>query len=260
MGPTHSWKKRAGKYIGVTAACIITAGVIWRILQPQEPVADAHPLSFWLAEYVQTENGGGVEGPARNAKAEMAIQKIGTNAIPWLMKMVRQQDGALKSHFYQLFMKQRIVRLSLKPSWAKNVEGERGFQILGPRAKEAVPNLIDIFEQPPSLAVQFSAAIALSGIGPSASAAIPSLLRGTTNSDANTRFSSVLALGSIRSDPKTEIPALIRCLSDTDIDVRSVAARSLGLYGAEARSAVPDLISAKGRIKGNVDEILKQIE
>jgi HEAT repeat protein len=238
------------------------AGVIyWEIVPSREPMIDGKPLSFWLDQYSVTLTGGGEGRMAQREKAEGAIRQLGTNAIPQLLQMLREQDGRLKAKLLELFQKQRFIRISYKPAWVRNYEAELGFRILGADARQAVPALVEIYERPPSSSSQASAAAALSDIGPSASVAIPSLLRGTTNSDAAVRLCAVSALGSFQSEPETVVPALIRCLSDTNVSVRTIAARSLGQFGPEARQAIPALMNAKGSLKGNVaDTALKKID
>lgn len=258
-------KKYRLALIGALLAVPVLVGVIyWNIAVPQGPMVDGKSLNFWLDEYSDTLiTGGGGGALERHEKSEAAIRKLGTNAIPQLLHMLQERDGKVTTKLLELLGKQRLIRISYKPAWVRNYEAELGFRSLGADAKPAVPALLDIYERGSYSSAQRGAALALSNIGPAASAAIPSLLRGTTNSDAGVRLGAVIALGSIRSEPETVIPALIRCVNDTSASVRMVAARSLGNYGPEARQAVPALVNAKkkGNINGNVvDMALKQIE
>jgi hypothetical protein len=236
---------------------VITGAVYWESLSPREPMVNGKSLSYWLEEFRVSMVGGG----ERQEKPAAAIRQIGTNAIPQLLLMLRERDGKVKSKLLELLLKQRFIRISWKPAWVRNEEGLCGFQILGAEAKGAVPALLDIYERPPSSSSRTGAAAALSWISPSASAAIPALIQGTTNSDLWVRLPAVDALGSIRSEPERVVPALIRCLSDTNYGVRSIAARNLGLYGPKAREAIPALVNARASLNANlVDTVIKQIE
>lgn len=174
--------------------------------------------------------------------ARSAVRQIGTNAIPYLLNMLRETDTALQIKLLELAKKQKFIRIHSKPAWVRNNEAAYGFEILGAEAKHAVPALAEIFEQDLSPSSQSSVADALAGIGPDASAAVSSLLRGATNSDTSVRVHAVYALSQIHPPSELAVPALISYLSDPSFGVRVIAARGLGKYGPEARQAVPALV------------------
>jgi len=74
--------------------------VVWQVLHPQErePEYQQKPLSVWLSEYHEHFKTSMEEGVKARELAEDALRKIGTNAIPTLLKMAAKKDSlALKS-------------------------------------------------------------------------------------------------------------------------------------------------------------------
>src|SRR5579864_4562765 len=59
------------------------AGVIaWRVLGPAEPSYGGRPLSYWLEVHSSKKPA----SSSSSSEAELAIRKIGTKAIPFLMR------------------------------------------------------------------------------------------------------------------------------------------------------------------------------
>ena len=227
------------------AAFVLCVGLgLWTVRREREPVFEGKPLSYWLHEYSATMVAGAIprtepDLAARNEKAVKAVRVIGTNAIPSLLKMLRAKDSTFirKLHDWA-----RIVKISNDSASDRNDAGADGFVILGAAAQNAVPRIAEIFEENISPSSVVAAASALCAIGPSASAAVPSLLRGATNSDPVVRLNAISPLRRITASPEEAIPVLIMALSDTDFRVQSIAFRDLGEAGAKAVEAVPVLV------------------
>jgi HEAT repeat protein len=220
------------------AVLLVAVGGIflWRCDQPREPDYGGKPLSQWLKEY----------DPRLfiNNKEEVndAIRHIGTNAIPTLLEMLRSKDSAIKSSVLDWVERKDIWFFNV--AVAKNVEAARGFEVLGASAKDAVPVLIEIYEQRISPESQFATVCALGCIGPAAKKAIPQLLEAATNANNISRQCAIRSLGQIHSEPEAAVPALIRALNDTDQQTRYEAANALGAFGTNATAAVPALVDA----------------
>ena len=128
---------------------------------------------------------------------------------------------------------QHILDVYLDARLEQNREVVLGFEILGPAAQDAVPELILIFERENGRP-QHAAAQALRVLGPVASPAVPSLLRAVTNSHPATRVNALFAMGGIHSSNDLVLPALIASMNDPDFDIRSIAIASLVKYDAIA--------------------------
>jgi hypothetical protein len=134
-----------------------------------EPIYRGRGLRAWLASYREHREFHSVEAALADSDA---IRTIGTNAIPTLLSMLRERDSVLHSKLIMLW-EQRMVRIPWLPSWlryptwvrnrarVRNECGAYGFEILRGEGQQAVPALIEIYEQSISLSSQWAASWAL---------------------------------------------------------------------------------------------------
>jgi RNA polymerase sigma factor (sigma-70 family) len=95
---------------------------------------------------------------------------------------------------------------------------------------------------PAGLAASISAAtIACELLGPKARAAIPALIPLLEDQDGAIRAQAVAALCFIQQDVDTVVPLVAERLADTDMRVVQLAVNGLPMFGAKARPAVPAL-------------------
>jgi len=223
---------------------VIGGVVLWKAARPStaEPVYQGKTLSAWL-------EGHAAFNPSYNSpqwmKADDALRRIGTNAIPTLLKMIRAKDpppAMLK--LLQFAQSKRLIRSRYRSAFLRNEEAEYAFQALGTNAAAAVPGLIKIYQERVSPSSQRCAAQALGSIHRAATAAIPVLLKDFTHTNGDLRFYAVSAVMDIGGDPNVVVPALKSRLKDPKVEVRWNAAGALGRFGGKARSAVPELLEA----------------
>ena len=102
---------------------------------------------------------------------------------------------------------------------------------MGPAAQEAVPNLIQALEQPPTTPddVEFvrEAQFALASIGPGAVTAVPALVKSLSTTDEVVQASAALALGKIGPGAIGAVPALRTSLRSESFIVRLASVRAL---------------------------------
>ncbi len=240
----------------------------WEIfcaLPPREPVYEGKPLSYWLKGYDPIEG----SEPGRQQTDE-AVRQIGTNAIPLLLRMLREQDSPLKLKLLALARRQHVVKINYVEASRRNIQAELTFEQLGPTAAGAVPELIKICEieldQPPGQNSIFRERIlieALGSIGPRARTAVPLIVKAL-------EFDSypvhpIAALGEIHAKPEIAVPALMKCLKKSvDSSLRLEAAVELGRFGKDAKPAVPMLIElwkeTDPALKTAAADALKQID
>ncbi len=226
---------------GLVVAALV--GLAWLVLRPHEPVYQGKTLSFWMVGYDGGRyNRAHPKGPPPTLlDANEAIRQIGTNAIPTLLRMLRERDSEFKSAMMGLLWKQHLIRIPFS-SYPRNYTALEAFKVLGPGAGIAVPRLIEMFETDTGPFTQQAVPVILGCVGKPAEAAIPTLLRALTHTNEIVRKDAIFALRRIRAEPKLVVPALIKCLDDPDIVVRASAARALGAFGGEAQPAVPALL------------------
>lgn len=117
---------------------------------------------------------------------------------------------------------------------------------MGPIAKDAVPNLVQLLQNDPSSSVKGEVCSALGHIGPDAAPAIPAVIAFLQSTDGGyERTYAASALGNIGKQPEQAVPVLITSVqNDSEPVVRQLAARALGSFGSDATTAVPALIES----------------
>ncbi len=203
---------------------VLFGGIGWQILHQREQVYKGRTLTSWVEQYWVEEydsptsvtSGDPRIQRIRRNEAKFAIQQIGTNAIPILVRMASAHDVIPRSE-----LPTAIKRL-LPDLDSENYRemASRGFLVLGPLGKNGVPSLIHLLGSK-NLAIQESAADCLGRIGPDAKAAIPVLIRlmdetnGMTRWEAGSRAQIMMtSLGRIHSDPAVVVPLLIKKLDE----------------------------------------------
>ena len=195
----------------------------------------------------------------------MAIQHLGTNAVPWLIQMQNARDTAFNLAFQRLCEQQSLVDIQLITADDRRHAAMNCLAVLGPNAKAAFPNLVQLINDRDS----YEAAITLFRIGTDS---IPTLeATASTNMTMqaycwdmlgqlhdDTIFSNLLAAvkdpdpsvygwaaeGLTGFPEKSEIviPALIANLSHPFPAVRRAATFALGHFGERAKAAVPGIL------------------
>jgi hypothetical protein len=145
---------------------------------PGEPESKGHPLSYWLEQDVRSNDSD------ERAVDEAAIREIGTNGLPamlvWLHYDPTQSEGDTAAFLAQMqqFAAGRWVPPQLK--YDQGVPpGYIGFQVLGPAAAPAVPELAKIANDARQPRPAIRALMALSAIGPAALPAVEARLANT---------------------------------------------------------------------------------
>lgn len=233
-------------HIALALLLVILGGVIawqgFKVFREREPVYQGKRLSVWL-ERTGIQRFQGLQMPfSVNDAAKKAVQGIGTNAIPTLLGMLQAKDSTLWLKLTDLLKKQSVLKMRFTRANTLNMQAQAGFAALGAEAKDAVPQIIKIYERNISPRSQASALGALVAIGPAARAAIPSFLSGTASPDESVRWYAVSGLSEFYADPLAAVPALSKSLSDTNMLIRFAAASALERYGTNAQQAVPALV------------------
>jgi hypothetical protein len=264
------------------ALALIAASVITILLWPgeREPEYQGKKLSEWLLGYRSAR------AQSEQAEAANAVRQIGTNAIPWLVEWI-SCDDELPAWRLRLFhwasehrriAKGKMFRSLVHiPEMDKILAGCHGFEILGPAAKDAVPELSHIMHGPMLYGKARRAVLALSKIG---NHALPVLLSALSNESQTNRYWIAWCIGNMRdlgTNVDSTVPALVQCIKgkdkelggaaaealgklhptpdlaipalklashDSDNYLRHPALMALGQFGAQARSAIPDLLEA----------------
>jgi len=228
-------------YIALAVLLVMLAVVMaWLGPRERQPVCGGKPLTLWLRTY-DPSSAFGRHSPEWNV-ADNAVRHMGTNCIPILLRMVRQEDSPVKLCVIAFAQKHGLAkRIHFVPAAVRNIEASRAFIALGDRGKDAVPALVKMYDAKITAESRSAIEDALAWIGPAARPAIPLLLRAGTNSDSRVRANALWALGEIHAEPELCVPCLIHALNDSDDWARLSAAHALGMFGTDAKSAVSAL-------------------
>jgi HEAT repeats len=171
----------------------VIGAVAWLMPQSTEPVYEGKSVSYWMTHprLVADTNSG-------FALSAVTFPVMDTNALPFLVKALEQQDGRLDHYYSNL--------------WARV---PAGLQKLAPRPV-------------PAYDVRWAAAIILGDIGRPALAAKPALIRALKmDADAVVRSQAITALSKIGLDDPTVRMALADAANDRDPAVAGDAAALL---------------------------------
>lgn len=141
-------------------------------------------------------------------------------------------------------LREWVAQLRDKDSFVRS-EAADALGELGPKAKGAVPGLVDLLQDQVDF-VRVAAAAALGKLGPEASSAVPPLIAALKHKDGLLRSTAALALGEIGPDAKGAVAPLINALKDAEPTVRAAAADALSRIGPGAGESVPALIALLG--------------
>ena len=228
-----AWTK-AKTAIAVGVGILLVAGtgtvMVKNSFFPSLPSYQGKPLSVWLKDYDNVKETFANNG-AKLHELDKIVSQMGTNAIPTLLRLLREED--FKGHDFR----------------SNGNEASNGFRVLGARATNAVPDMMKIYEKNPAARVDIL--YSLNCIGTNADVPIDWLLPKLKDPAPQIRAGIAYVLGQMHTKSEQAIPALIQCLSDSNSNVRAEAALALGSCGADAKSAIPQLVDLlNDKVKG----------
>lgn len=269
-------------FILLGCSAILIAVVISRSsARRSEPVYQGKTLSEWLDVYALA---GSERVPwEQRAHAIDAIRAMGTNALTNLLAWIRYEPADWQNQLESVIQPDGFTRY-LQPLTYNNrqmwrgVAAQRGFEILGPIASPAIPELTAVINDTNA---HFSAPLALSALahlgedaippimrvltnanhfqhrraswvvnkmdylGESAAPLIPVLIEHTKSPNSGIAEDAIQALGNLLLLPEISVPALTNSLTHSDRNIRAWAVRSLREFESSARPAIPALIVAR---------------
>jgi len=208
----------------VTIAALVT----WKATTAKQPSYEDKTLGYWLS---QTDASANLTPQASNA-----LKHIGSDACPTLVRMLHAKD-----HSPAVGHMLGWLHIQHPPAALQMVIACQGFEILGAQASDAVPDMIRLFKNDADPQAQWMTALAIGGIGPAASNAIPALLPALNSTNFILRRNTLEALGKIHSQPDLVVPQLVRALDDQDGSVKVAAFAAIAQYRTNGRLAVPKL-------------------
>ena len=272
----------------ILIGCLAIAGLVGLFFLPREPRFQGRRLSSWLEDYGQ--------GQQKNQQVNEAVRQIGTESLPWLLRMLKSKDSTLKLKVVNAVTKLGFKRIRFIPAEEWRKRAAWAVMSLGEKAKPALPDLVNLFGNTQTVVW---ATAAVSGLGwdavpvlcgqmtnpddqvrsivssailklclqPGAKdhrvEVIPLLLRNLSDAKYNIRSDAAGALGAI-AESSTAVPSLMVNLRDTNVYVCAMTAQALGRFGTNAAAAVPTLLELSKNqdsfLHDKALEALKQIQ
>ena len=219
------------------------------VAQGAEPVYQERPLSQWLILYDKAN-----EGSPEEAQASAAVRAVGSNAVPYLLKWMADNESALQLPAADAFKILKTNAAGAVPELASMLTGTNQLtatlagSALGHIGAPALPVLLTGLTHR-RFRVGVDAGQALVELGTNARPAIPILLRDLEHPNHFYRERAANILGQLHLEPATVVPALTSALDDESGAARFLAISGLANFGTNAQSAVPAL----ARFLTNVD-------
>lgn len=230
----------------VLAGVLVAALILATTRRANDPVYDGRHLSEWLVLLI-TSNKPGSEQIGSNDPATRAIISIGTNGLPYLLQAIVFDESSFRSKaaVQQLMMKIPFLDdIGLLRNWAYNVDkakrahgAMRAFEILGPRAAPAIPELARLAASHTNFTAH-AAVSALGDIGPEGQPVLVALI---TNRPFAARALAISCLAP-GEHATASVALLVDCLNDPDTSVVRATARALGRIKSRPELVVPALV------------------
>jgi hypothetical protein len=186
----------------------------------REPRYQDRTLSEWIKQ-AQTAQDAAVDNDTMLLAAR-AVQEMGTNAIPWLLKWSSVDDSKSKEAVISLINTAPLSPFHIQMAKDRQERARLGFELLGEAAKPAWPIFI----------------------------------QWTSDQNAERRILGMEYLIGTGADKEVVKPILLRLLNDPDTNVQWMAAKSFNLRfrkeaeGAGVYKLFPKLRSVKQRQAG----------
>ena len=239
---------------------ILAMAVVLGLRREDEPAFHGRKLSSWLEKLRDSRRA--------NPEAVNAIQTIGTNGLPTLLRKLRRKDFILKNAVCDWLRLRHALPRPFTTEREEKADAVTGFKILGPRARPALPALEELLSDewrsasfaanaigaigPDGIPVLVNAlkarkdivrgyaAATLSQVGPlggaEAEAAAVLLTQQLKHPNPFLRCSAAIALGKVGAPPSV-LPVLIAgALGDPQFPVRAECVTAMATFTNQARS------------------------
>lgn len=237
----NAMNARQRKLAGVVA--FVIALLAWSLLPSPEPAYNGKTLSAWAQQY-GSNFWSGAHDEAAKREAEIAIQQIGTNAVPYLLDMIRVRDSGVKNRLRAVIPESWYFKLHISDKLSHQIirrYGAYGLGALGTNATAAFSALIEVATHHPDEDGRYAAVLAMRLMGAAAEPVIPFLIQCLTNDVSRIRSDAVFGLAHMQRQPEIIVPVLIKHLEFATASPygfeQFAGIESLAEFGTNARPA-----------------------
>lgn len=206
-------------------ALVLLVILLISFLSPREPVYQGKTASQWLE--IRFESSSAKPSDRKNARE--AIQQMGSNAVPILLKKLVTGDSdthpiaTFWNHLARSLLLPSKLRVNLSNAFWERHEAMDGFAIIGTNGSSAVPRLKGLF-----LDRRFTDDATRCLMYIRTPGALSALASGLTNADSNIRANAIVGMTWFDDKDLKPFSAGIKaCVDDSNEDVAYMAIRSL---------------------------------
>lgn len=229
--------------IALAVPLVVLASVIcWEVLRLREPVYHGRPLHAWLEGLDYGEH------TRQGSASRLAIQKMGTNALPALIDYLRYHDLPGKRQY--AWVVHNVLRhggVDFELDWHRRAA--RACAELGTNAQPASAALVEVSRDPDAAGDVIKAFYTM------LPASAPTLLNLLATGQPRARTGAAQALASCLDNAAlgtSVATALTNALQDPDLGVRQAAATSLAVATNKSGFVLPALMQALANTNGSV--------
>jgi hypothetical protein len=225
----------------IALSVFLLLAAVWFGWSPREPVYEGRALSEWLDD-LYIDFSGASPNPSEDdrACAKNAIREMGEDAIPMMVKMLKP-ESRFESWAKALVAKQSLVKFNFDSKDERRYCAAIGFEALGPRAKSAIPELVNYAEDA-NPRVRQPALHALGLIGAEAEVVVPVLQKALGDPVASIQGTSAAVLRFFGESARVAAPELMKCVNGGDRYAKIKAAETIAIIAPElATNTIPAL-------------------
>ena len=218
----------------ILACCsaLAIAVTVTLLLWPHEPSYQGRPLSYWVRLLSIRSR----FQPGRD-EAETALRLAGTNAVPFLVKWVKGEEGPISRAVGTFLWNVNKPWYYSYASDSRTAGAAEALRLLGPEAKGAIPELTRLMNDWSHDSLAQRAATILPYLGPEA---LPSLAATLTNKYP-IRCIVLERIPLMGTEASPLVPQLVQLLSDTNTFLATGVAVTLGKLRLEPTLVMPSL-------------------
>jgi hypothetical protein len=204
-----------------------------------EPRVHGHSLSAWLRTPSVNFFGGdfSTDLDLNAEQATNAIHQIGVRAIPVLLRKLQATDGKWKRKLADFAQGHRWFTWKFHWAGEDYQQALTGFRILGPKARDAIPQLAQLLLAT-NTAERAGPALAAIGVD-----SVPVLRSALTNAEPIVRLAAMEALTISTNLALLSLPDMPRLLNDPDASIASLALSQIA-WVAPLDQSLPVLTNA----------------
>jgi hypothetical protein len=175
------------RVIGILLAVAILGWLGWVNFHDREPSYQGRTVTEWVYLLRETSD----DAEAQTCKA--ALQALGTNALPTLLRMIAATDGPIKSRFMSFGNDHPFFSIGLRSETFKHRAGRKAFVCLRGNASPAIPTLVRLLNSRND-EVFYAAYGCLKLIPVDKSVVLPTLAEGLSDRDKLVTYRSAIAI------------------------------------------------------------------